>query len=179
MYLFSFALPLMHLSYVNRKPLLTIKARFCQIRSKHCSNSIDNASDLEKKTIPSYVYIEGYEFFVTYEGQMSMCRYCSQPNHKQLDCFRTKEDYPQPPIVNGNRQKGKHADPTAEKNRIEVLTIYIVEIAQSNCLYGKHVAPTNNAYSLKQGWGTCGLCVHTAHVMLGLPYVLLFNISAY
>ena len=39
---FSFALPLMHLSYVNRKPLLTIKARFCQIRSKHCSNSIDN-----------------------------------------------------------------------------------------------------------------------------------------
>ena len=38
---FSFALLLMHLSYVNRKPLHTIKARFCQIRSKHCSNSID------------------------------------------------------------------------------------------------------------------------------------------
>ena len=25
----------------------------------------------------------------------------------------------------------------------------------------------------------CGPRVHTAHVMLGLPYVLLFNISAY
>ena len=45
---------------------------------------------------------------------------------------------------------------------------------------------------LEQEWGACGLgphaarlsfkCgprVHTAHVMLGLPYVLLFNISAY
>ena len=39
---FSFALPLMHVSYVNRKPLHTIKARFCQIRSKRCSNSILN-----------------------------------------------------------------------------------------------------------------------------------------
>ena len=46
-----------------------------------------NTSDLEK-TIPSYVYIKEYEFFVTYEGQMSTCRYCGQPNHKQLDCPR-------------------------------------------------------------------------------------------
>ena len=75
-----------------------------------------NASNLKKKPIPSYVYIAGYEFFVTYEGQMSTCRYCGQPNHKQLDCPRRKEDYPQPPIINGNRQKGKHADPPAEKN---------------------------------------------------------------
>ena len=54
-----------------------------------------NASDLKKKAIPSYVCIEGYEFFVTYEGQMvhSACRYCVQPNHKQLDCPRRKEDY--------------------------------------------------------------------------------------
>ena len=42
---FSFALPLMQLSYVNRKPLHTIKARFCQIRSKHCSNSIEKVFD--------------------------------------------------------------------------------------------------------------------------------------
>ena len=69
-----------------------------------------------KKTIPSYVYIEGYEFFVTYEGQMSTCRYCGQRSHKQLDCPQRKEDYPQPPIINVNRQKGKHADPPAEKN---------------------------------------------------------------
>ena len=47
---------------------------------------------------------------------MSTCKYCCQPNHKQLDCPRTKEDYPQPPIINGNRQKGKQADPPAEKN---------------------------------------------------------------
>ena len=45
-----------------------------------------NTSDLEKNPIPSYLFVEGYEFLATYNGQVATCRYCGQPNHKQPDC---------------------------------------------------------------------------------------------
>ena len=55
------------------------------------------------------VYIDEDQYFVTYEGQVSPCMYCGQPNHKQLDCSLRQEDYSQPPMANGNKQDRKQA----------------------------------------------------------------------
>ena len=68
-----------------------------------------NTSDLEKNPIPSYLFVEGYEFLATYNGQVATCRYCRQPNHKQLDCLQRLQDYPEPEKTStGSRKVIQH-----------------------------------------------------------------------
>ena len=68
-----------------------------------------NTSDLEKNPIPSYLFVEGYEFLATYNGQVATCRYCGQPNHKQLDCPQRLQDYPEPEEAStGSRKVIQH-----------------------------------------------------------------------
>ena len=68
-----------------------------------------NTSDLEKNPIPSYLFVEGYEFLATYIGQVATCIYCGQPNHKQLDCPQPLQDYPEPEEAStGSRKVIQH-----------------------------------------------------------------------
>jgi len=50
---------------------------------------------LEANPIPSYIYIDGFELYVTYPGQESTCKYCGEPGHLQLDCEKRLSDFPQ------------------------------------------------------------------------------------
>nr|CAB3265820.1 gag-like protein [Phallusia mammillata] len=55
--------------------------------------TLDRA-DVEKNPIPSYVTMNGYEFYCTYNGQQITCKYCTKPGHKQQNCPERIKDYP-------------------------------------------------------------------------------------
>ena len=64
-----------------------------------------NASDLEKNPVSSYLFVEGYEFLATCNGQVATCRYCGQPNHKQQDCPQRLKNCPEPEKTSTGSQK--------------------------------------------------------------------------
>jgi len=49
---------------------------------------------IEVHLIPSYVYVDGHELYVTYSGQNFTCKYCGEVGHKQIDCEKRKADFP-------------------------------------------------------------------------------------
>ncbi|XP_078493495.1 uncharacterized protein LOC144749120 [Ciona intestinalis] len=55
--------------------------------------TLDRA-DIEKNPIPSYITVNNYEFYCTYNGQQITCKYCTKAGHKQQNCPKRKEDYP-------------------------------------------------------------------------------------
>ena len=68
-----------------------------------------NTSDLEKNPIPSYLFVEDYEFLATCNGQVATYRYCGQPNHKLLDVPQRLQDYPEPEEAStGSRKVIQH-----------------------------------------------------------------------
>jgi len=50
---------------------------------------------MERKTInvhpiPSYVYVDGQELYLTYSGKNFTCKYCGEVEHKQADFENVK-----------------------------------------------------------------------------------------
>jgi len=58
---------------------------------------------LEIKPLPSYIYIDGCELYVTYPGQEPTCKYCGNPGHLQTDCEKRLTDYP--PLENNSAKQ--------------------------------------------------------------------------
>lgn len=54
-----------------------------------------NATDLENNPIPSYIRIGNCEFYVTYHGQIYTCKYCDGKGHKQAQCPKRLEEFPE------------------------------------------------------------------------------------
>nr|CAB3265821.1 gag-like protein [Phallusia mammillata] len=72
-----------------------------------------NKSDISVNPIPSYITIHGYEFYITYHGQQFTCKYCGEAGHKQVNCPKRKNDYPQ--LQNKtNAQRRNHGRETNE-----------------------------------------------------------------
>ena len=51
-------------------------------------------NDVEMNPLPSYIYINGYELYVTYPGQAITCKYCGETGHMQAECKKRKSDFP-------------------------------------------------------------------------------------
>ena len=45
-----------------------------------------NKNELETNPLPSYIFIDGFEQYVTYKGQRFMCRLCGETGHLQMNC---------------------------------------------------------------------------------------------
>ena len=45
-----------------------------------------NKDELDVNPIPSYIFIDEFELYVTYSGQQITCKYCGQPGHVQSRC---------------------------------------------------------------------------------------------
>ena len=43
-------------------------------------------NDVEMNPLPSYIYINGYELYVTYPGQTITCKYYGETSHMQAEC---------------------------------------------------------------------------------------------
>ena len=50
-------------------------------------------NDVETNPLPSYIYINGYELYVTYPGQTITCKYCGETGHMQAECKKRKSDF--------------------------------------------------------------------------------------
>ena len=95
-----------------------------------------NASDLEKNPIPSYLFVEGYEFLATYNGQVATYRYSGQPNHKQLDCPQRLQDYPEPEEAStGSRKVIQHPSTHSqvEESRVKESLVKPKTPQEKNC----------------------------------------------
>ena len=51
-------------------------------------------NDVEMNPLPSYIYINDYELYVTYPGQAITCKYCGKTSHMQAECKKRKSDFP-------------------------------------------------------------------------------------
>ena len=44
-----------------------------------------NKNELETNPLPSYIFIDGFELYVTYKGQTVTCKFCSETGHVQMN----------------------------------------------------------------------------------------------
>ena len=51
-------------------------------------------NDVEMNPLPSYIYINGYELYVTYLGQAITCKCGGETGHMQAECKKRKSDFP-------------------------------------------------------------------------------------
>ena len=51
-------------------------------------------NDVETNLLPSYIYINGYELYVTYSAQAITCNFCGETGHMQAECKKSKSDFP-------------------------------------------------------------------------------------
>ena len=49
---------------------------------------------LDSNPLPSYIKIDGFELYVTYQGQEITCKYCGDTWHLQVHCKKHLMDYP-------------------------------------------------------------------------------------
>ena len=66
-----------------------------------------NKTDLESNPIPSYIYVDNFELYVTYEGQPITCKYCGEVGHVQANCKTRAADFPQLNSNQANTRKTK------------------------------------------------------------------------
>ena len=53
-----------------------------------------NKNDVETNPSPSYLYINGYELYVTYSGRAITCKCCGETGHMQAEYKKRKSDFP-------------------------------------------------------------------------------------
>ena len=51
-------------------------------------------NDAETNPLPSYIYINGYELYVTYPRQSITCKYFGETGHMLAECNKCKSDFP-------------------------------------------------------------------------------------
>ena len=51
-------------------------------------------SDHQSNPIPSYIQVSGWGIYVTYEGQVIICKYCDDTGHVQSECHKGAIDFP-------------------------------------------------------------------------------------
>ena len=66
-----------------------------------------NKTDLESNPIPSCIYVDNFELYVTYEGQPITCKYCGEVGHVQANCKTRAADFPQLNSSQANTRKTK------------------------------------------------------------------------
>ena len=66
-----------------------------------------NKTDLESNPIPSYIYVDNFELYVTYEEQPITCKCCGEVGHVQANCKTRAADFPQLITNQANTQKTK------------------------------------------------------------------------
>ena len=64
-------------------------------------------STLDQNPIPSYIKINSFEIYVTYPGQQSTCRYCSETGHEQSSCPKKLNDFPSLPTIQNDNPTNK------------------------------------------------------------------------
>ena len=53
-----------------------------------------NKNELETNPLPSYIFIDGFELYVTYKGQTVTCRFCGETGHVQMNCGKRMLEFP-------------------------------------------------------------------------------------
>ena len=53
-----------------------------------------NKNELETNPLPSYIFIDGFELYVTYKGQTVTCRFCGETGHVQMNCEKRMLEFP-------------------------------------------------------------------------------------
>ena len=53
-----------------------------------------NKNELETNSLPSYIFIDGFELYVTYKGQTVTCRFCGETGHVQMNCEKRMLEFP-------------------------------------------------------------------------------------
>ena len=53
-----------------------------------------NKNELETNPLPSYIFIDGFELYVTYKGQTVTCRFCDETGHVQMNCEKRMLEFP-------------------------------------------------------------------------------------
>ena len=51
--------------------------------------------ELDSNPLPNYIKIDGFELYVTYQGQEITCKFCGDTGHFQVHCEKRLLDYPQ------------------------------------------------------------------------------------
>jgi len=52
-------------------------------------------ADLDTNPSPSYINVDGFELYVTYQGQEITCKYCGEVGHMQVNCEKRKAEFPE------------------------------------------------------------------------------------
>ena len=72
-------------------------------------------NDLEANPLPSYIYIDGFELYVTYPGQEVTHKYCGEKGHFQAKCNKRLNNFPRLEQQSNDRvifQNKPHSDNT-------------------------------------------------------------------
>ena len=49
---------------------------------------------METNPLPSYIFIDGFELYVTYKGQTVTSRFCGETGHVQMNCEKRMLEFP-------------------------------------------------------------------------------------